>query len=395
MTLTPQENSSTLTVLLLIIFVAVAVPASVTICLYLQLKWRGGGQRPRYPKWATVLSYFNKRYRFRQQAHHQHTDEDEKSTLPLSFHNFIRNDVIDIFNQQRTQGDQFAVLLFIPQGVELDTIDTSVNFYTTDIGNERCLTHASYPFWPIDPQNFGNFMVARPEHSWSQHAEEILLENFPKIWETYQQREGGPPKYVILYSWMMPCARKCTPKLIECIASDNCDYTKSTKFIVAHTIHWYMEEMSAIRASKRSLHDSDVTVERVSYDRKLSPSFEEQRIRSASFSPQVSMPPIDRSNHINNSSWNESDMGFSLDKLRDLNLDYDSDHKQSVTPTFQKVDTPSNVAINQMIKILPADLSYRSDSPWEGLSEAESTETDLNLDDVNDWPLLTKEQKFE
>ena len=260
------------------VFIAAILGCAAVYCLRLRLKWHGQHR----PIWSTVLSYYKKKHR-------TESDGPNGSTLPPNFHNFICRDVIDIFNQQRIQRDQFAALLFIHQDVELNTIDTSVSFYTTDVENERCLTNTSYPFWPIDPKNFGNFMVARPEPSWSKHAEEILLEHFPKIWKVYLQREGQPPKYVILYSWTMPCAKRCTPKLISCINK----YTESTKFIVVYTIHWYREDISDVEHSKKSLRNYDVIVERVDYDKKLYPSYEERRRASVTPPPMpgVSMIP--------------------------------------------------------------------------------------------------------
>lgn len=266
-----------------VIFIAAVLVCTCVTVHCLRLKWNGQHQYPR-PIWSTVLSYYNRNLRI----------ESDGSTpvLPHPFHNFIRRDVIDIFNQQCTQRDQFAALLFIHQDVDLNTIDTSVSFYTTDVKNKRLLTDTSYPFWPIDPQNFGNFMVARPEPSWSQHAEEILLEHFPTICKVYLQQEGRPPKYVILYSWTMPCAKICTPKLIRCITSNN-KYTESTKFIVAYTIHWCKESESAIENSKRSLRRYGVIVENVEYDKRLPRSDEEQRRASVIPSPQAECKKCD------------------------------------------------------------------------------------------------------
>ena len=270
---------------LVIIAVLIAIVLICAAICRLQLPVRWHGQRHDGPR-TTSSYYYSKKFR-------TESDGPNRSTpvLPLKFHTFIRRDVIDIFNQQRVRRDQFAVLLFIGENLDLNTnIDTSVSFYTTEADSQRCLTHATYPFWPIDPQNFGNFMVARPEPSWSQHAEEILLEHFPKIWNVYQQREGQSPKYVILYSWTMPCAKRCTPKLIKCITSSN-KYTEYTKFIVAYTIHWRKEDISDTEQSKKSLRDRDVIVERVDYDKKLSPSIEEQRRASVTPPP---MPEAER-----------------------------------------------------------------------------------------------------
>ena len=416
-----------------VIFIAAVLVCTCVTVHCLRLKWSGQHQYPR-PIWSTVLSYYNRNLRI----------ESDGSTpvLPHPFHNFIRRDVIDIFNQQRTQRDQFAALLFIHQDVDVNTIDTSVSFYTTDVKNKRLLTDTSYPFWPIDPQNFGNFMVARPEPSWSQHAEEILLEHFPTIWKVYLQQEGQPPKYVILYSWTMPCAKRCTPKLVRCITSSN-KYTESTKFIVAYTIYWKKENESDIQHSKRLLLNHDVVVEKVDYDRKLLPSFEEQCRASVTPPPmseastssnvEATPPPIDRIGHR---PRKELDMRRTLDKLRDLNLD---DDKQLTLDTNISQDVPPQQPISfpfsndspweglsqaestegdleltfhgkndewqlhtneqkfdQKVPIpLPMHLPYKSESPWEALSQTESTEGDLSLHDENEWPLLTKEQRVE
>ena len=271
----PSLENGSLSGVIVAVLIAVVICAAV-YCLRVQLRWRGRHDGPR-----TALSYYSKKFR---------TESGRNTTvLPLKFHTFIRRDVIDIFNQQRVRRDQFAVLFFIDENLDLNTnTNTSVSFYTTEADNQHCLTHATYPFWPIDPQNFGNFMVARPEPSLSQHAEEILLEHFPKVWDVYQQREDRSPKYVILYSWTMPCAKKCTPKLISITFSNK--YTESTKFIVVYTIHWCKEDISDIEHSKKSLRDLGVIVERVDYDKKLFPSFEEQRRASVTPPP---MPEAD------------------------------------------------------------------------------------------------------
>jgi hypothetical protein len=231
-------------------------------------------------------------------------------------------------------------------------------------------------------------MVARPEPSWSQHAEEILLEHFPKIWEVYQQQEGRPPKYVILYSWTMPCAKRCTPKLIRCIKSSN-KYTENTKFIVAYTIHWYREDISDIEHSKRSLCNHDIIVEKVYYDKPLSPSFEEQRRASVTPPPmlEASLPSSVEGTPppTSHRPWirNESDLKLTLDKLQYLKLEDDNTSMKEETNIAQDIPPQR-----------PMGLPF-NDSPWEGLSQAESTEGDLSLHDEDEWPLLTKEQKIE
>ena len=333
--------SPAVTVLVIVIVVVIVLSLLSVFLLRLHLRWPRAST-PTDP-WVAV-SYFSRRVRRQRRGITDHDDEDENS-LPLKFHEFIRTDVIYLFNQQRVQGDQFAVLFFVPQGMELENV--CMTFHTAD--NQRCLTHASYLFWPPDPQEFGNFMVARPEHSWGQHAEDIILEQFPELWEAYQQEGRGPPECVILYSWLMPCTR-CTPKIIEQFTS-NSDYRKSTKFIVVYTVDWIREEATNIRASKRALRNSEVIVERVSYDRRLPASMEEQRRTSTSIAMM------------------------------------EQHASQFPRPASVEYTPPPN------------DLFYRTDSPWTAKLDGDDADpsdggsileelSDLNLDD-NEWPPLT------
>lgn len=395
--ITASLENSNLSGVIVAALIALVIICVAAYCLWLQLKWRG--QRHNRPIWGRAYSYYSKNFRTESAGL-------DRNTLPPNFHSFICRHVIDIFNQQRKERYQFAALFFIDQDVDLSNINTRVSFYTTNEENERCLTHASYPFWPNDPQDFGNFMVARPEPLRGQHAEEILLEHFPTIWEVYQQRKGRPPKYVILYTWTMPCSKKCTPKLIRCITSSN-EYTESTKFIVAYTIHWCKEIPSDIEHSKELLRNHDVIVENVNYDKTLPPSLPS--------SVEATPPPTDCTSH-RPYAWNESDTKLTLDKLQALNLDDDKPLTSMTGVTNIAQDVPPQRSIGlpfnsdspweglSQAESTEGDLSllvpqpmhppYRSESPWEGLSQSESTEGDLNLNDENEWPLLTQEQRI-
>ena len=212
-----------------------------------------------------------------------------------------------------------------------------------------------------------------------------------------------------------------------------------------HAIYWCKEDISDIEHSKKSLRDHDVIVEKVDYDEKLSPSFEEQCRASVTPPPmpeasmpssiEATPPPTDHTSHR---LWNtESDMKLTLEKLQNLDIDKqltpmkgDTNNAQDThvlpqrpmsLPFYsdspweglsQAESTESDLGLHsendewqlhtkeqnlgQKVPVLrPMHLPYKSDSPWEGLSQTESTEGDLNLHDEDEWPLLTKEQKIE
>jgi hypothetical protein len=144
--------------------------------------------------------------------------------------NFLQNmrTVIDKFKAQRFEDEyQFAVLFFVQQEIKkLEDIYVDNNYmFWNSYRNGLPLCNYEQTFWP-DPERFYNYMVSRHKHP--KHAEEIILDRFPRLWRKYlETKRGKKPSHVILYSWLMLC-NKCTRKLIGMIKDDY----KPTKFVI-------------------------------------------------------------------------------------------------------------------------------------------------------------------
>lgn len=178
--------------------------------------------------------------------------------------------VINKLKDQRGEGQyQFAVVLFIPQEMKkLEDIhvDMNYNLWNNYPLHQQALCNYDRTFWP-EKEKFYNYMVSR--HDRDQHAEEIILEQFPELWEKFLQLKGRrKPSFIILYSWLMLCSR-CTARLIDIVQQDE---LKPTKFVVAYTTpSWEREEESVAEASREKLLSNRVGVYCVSYDKHLPP----------------------------------------------------------------------------------------------------------------------------
>ena len=81
--------------------------------------------------------------------------------------------------------------------------------YITCTGaNNSPLVNSDEPSHP-DNSNFVNYMVARPDHM-GNHAEEVLLDRFNKLWFKFRQQ----PSVILIFSWLMPC-EGCTESIIN------------------------------------------------------------------------------------------------------------------------------------------------------------------------------------
>lgn len=190
---------------------------------------------------------------------------------PDGFDDFIES-VIDIFNQQRIEGDQFAVLLLIPRGRDLRDIQVENYFQATNsqqpVINPRC------PCCPAVPTQFYNYLVARPAYRdrcgpqpIKIHAEQVIMEKFQQeSLNNYLRQEGSLPEYIILYSWLMPC-KDCVDILIEKFTSLK-DAT-GIELIVAYTSDWIEEAQHISSASKYRLRRTIRTLKRVQYPKDL------------------------------------------------------------------------------------------------------------------------------
>ena len=192
---------------------------------------------------------------------------EHDGTPPPDLEKFIVG-VIDSFNQQRTEGDQFAVLLLIPQGRNLNEVQIEREFRTAT-SSRQPLTNSTYPCWPDDPKLFYNYLVARPRPIYNKrsqkHAEQVILEKFHHVSLDTWQQEGSMPEYIVLYSWLMPC-KECV-RMIEKFAGR---YAK-INLIIAYTYEWPKEDKEVLSASKHSLRSRIYTLKRVPYGKRLPP----------------------------------------------------------------------------------------------------------------------------
>lgn len=186
--------------------------------------------------------------------------------------NFLSNMriVISKFKDQRRQEEyQFAVLFFVQQEIKaLKDMYVNCNFNFRNNYRDHQLCNYEATFWP-EIDKFYNYMVSR--HSDTNHAEEIILDQFLEMWDRFLQlKRGKKPSFVILYSWLMLCSR-CTKKLIHLME----DRFKPTQFVVVYTVPaWAGEEEDVAEESREKLLSAQIRVYHVHYDEYLPPGQE-------------------------------------------------------------------------------------------------------------------------
>ena len=186
---------------------------------------------------------------------------------PNYFHSFIARRVIPGFEGQRQQGDQFAVLLLIPES-DLNNINL-MSLQPLD-NNQQPLVNKANCYCP-NRQRYRNYVAARPRlncQGTAVHSEITLLQELPHLWEAFVRSYGYTPSYVILYSWMMPCPY-CTERI--CQTLQNTAY-ENTSVIVAYTIDWKKISVAENKKSRDTLQAAGIKVEQVRYDSHLPPA---------------------------------------------------------------------------------------------------------------------------
>ena len=199
--------------------------------------------------------------------------------------------VIDKFKAQRFDDEyQFAVLFFVQEEIKkLEDIHIDSNYvFRNSYRNGLPLCNYEQTFWP-DPEKFHNYMVSR--HKNPKHAEEIILDRFPRLWRKYLEiKRGKKPSYVILYSWLMLCS-KCTRKLISMMKDDY----KPTKFVVVYTVSaWKGESEQTAEMSRNKLLSAGIRVYRVDYEEYLPPGEQpgDQQAIEFDFDNEQEFPPL-------------------------------------------------------------------------------------------------------
>ena len=123
------------------------------------------------------------------------------------FYDFIQN-VIHLFNGQRQEGDEFAVLIFTAES----TLSRMGRIQFRAPGHTTYLVDKTYSYFPR--HNLKNYLVARPDGGGRHHCEKILLNQEYQLWDAYTEDHPTGPKCIILYSWLLPCS-ECTSKIIN------------------------------------------------------------------------------------------------------------------------------------------------------------------------------------
>ena len=173
------------------------------------------------------------------------------------FSEFIQN-VIELFNGQRVERDQFAVLIFTAESKlsRMGKTQFRASWHTT------CLVDKTYSYFPH--HNLKNYLVARPDKG--QHCEEILLNQEYQLWNAYEDHHRTGPKCIILYSWLLPCS-DCTTEIL----TYHTDVRPAVKLIVVFTSEWpYLSKIENQNNITR-IQEADIDVHKVSYRRRLPP----------------------------------------------------------------------------------------------------------------------------
>ena len=174
------------------------------------------------------------------------------------FSEFIQT-VIDLFNGQRLEGDQFAVLIFTAES-KLSRMGKT-QFRAP--GHTTHLVDKTYSYFPR--HNLKNYLVARPDGDGRHHCEKILLDHEDQLWNAYRKDHPTGPKCIILYSWLLPCS-ECTSKILTYHAH----ICPAVKLIVVFTSGCYRDE-SENRHNIARMQEAGIDVHKVSYSRRLPP----------------------------------------------------------------------------------------------------------------------------
>ena len=125
-------------------------------------------------------------------------------------HNALTQKIVDLFENQRKENFQFAVLILLSEESTRDVI------FWIKFGGDYNLpdrfTNSAQPTYPPKKQ-FCNFIAARPDGEY--HAEEQLMEQFDHLLESYQSTTLPACRKVVLFTWLLPCDKYCTKSIIE------------------------------------------------------------------------------------------------------------------------------------------------------------------------------------
>ena len=182
----------------------------------------------------------------------------ESLDVPREKINKFITTVIDNLYHQKTKS-QFAALILLTRKESRDVLTAKLIPCNDD------MTNPNRSFMP-EEQNFGNYIVARPEETLPGsrefiHAEAIIFEQLPTLLKAFIKLKKEKPALVFLYSWITPC-EECT-KLIIKYAGE----IQPAKLIVAYTItcEW-AESKETTEKNHKTLKKNNIDIHPVEYE---------------------------------------------------------------------------------------------------------------------------------
>ncbi len=174
--------------------------------------------------------------------------------------NLFRNGILQAEDQRENY--QFAYLLLL-------NVNEPENgsFLYKPSKNGSPYVNSNEPFLP-PKDKFHNYIIARPMQKGDRrkHAEEIILDEFNDLWDSYLQINSNQrPKSIVLYSWIMPCS-ECTEKIINTLSR------LGVPVYIAYTISYKRKETKQQQKdSRKRITSSRMTIEKVEYPHRLQP----------------------------------------------------------------------------------------------------------------------------
>lgn len=113
--------------------------------------------------------------------------------------------------QELVLNEQFAVAIFQP-GNAWDLFE-----YKPSANNDgwKPVIDRNYQLSPPNRATYNNYLAARPHNG--VHSEIQILDRLDELYNEYVRQSNGnrPPQALLLYSWIVPCKSKCTPRIVQ------------------------------------------------------------------------------------------------------------------------------------------------------------------------------------
>lgn len=184
--------------------------------------------------------------------------------LPLNVKSYISDIVIPYFMDQRA-GFQFAVVVLLSE-TDFQNLN-KVKLIPSGVDGKPQIDNSQRTMPPS--AEYCNYIVARPTISERVHSEKEIFgkhedsknSRFDELWNAYCLHHPLQPKYILIYSWNLPC-EDCSNWIIRSLKKS--PYECATVFI-AHTSEWRDESASQRQKNKEKLRDHGIIVEEVQY----------------------------------------------------------------------------------------------------------------------------------